>query len=174
MPEYVFAIDETRMDIMGNMPCRKKDPIVRCRECAKRMRGDVDERLWCAQHGCWTSLDGFCHHGRRDEAAIPLQANVLEVSGEHDAIASMFSDNPCDRTALRNLAVALERVDYTPGACSTFQCEEELCNAVGIDYAAMPNASFALRAAAHEIAHCIQSAIGEPSADSADESNRGL
>lgn len=174
MSEYVFAIDETRMDIMGNMPCRKKEQIVRCSECAKRMPGDRDDRLWCSQHGCWTILDGFCHHGRRDEAAIPLQANVLEVSDEYGAIASMFSDNPCDRFALRELAVALERVDYTSGACSTFQCEEEVCDAAGIDYASMPNASYALRAAAHEIAHRIRIAIGEPSADSAETANRGL
>lgn len=175
MSEYVFAIDETRMDIMGNMPCRKKEQIVRCSECAKRMPGDRDDRLWCSQHGCWTSTDGFCHHGRAGEGSTPMLGDVLEVSDrDFEALSDMLDDRPCDRFALRELAVALERVDYLPGPCSTFQCEEEVCDAAGIDYAAMPNASYALRAAAHEIAHRIRIAIGDSSADGAEMPNRGL
>lgn len=175
MSEYVFFIDETRMDIMGNMPSQKKEPIVRCRDCAKRMRGDSNNRLWCTQHGCWTNLDGFCHHGSTGEDATSLRMHSLEVSGkDSEALSEVLEDRPCDRFALRELAYALERVDYLPGPCSTFQCEEEVCDAAGIDYAAMPNASYALRAAAHEIAHRIRIAIGEPSAGSTETAKRGL
>ena len=34
MTEYVFEIDESRADAMGSMPCKRREEIVRCRDCA--------------------------------------------------------------------------------------------------------------------------------------------
>lgn len=34
MTEHVCFIDESRADAMGNMPCERREEIVRCRDCA--------------------------------------------------------------------------------------------------------------------------------------------
>lgn len=66
MAEYVFEIDESRADAMGNMPCERHERVVRCRDCAysepcplvgteKLVCNFLDEML--------VNPDGFCAWG---------------------------------------------------------------------------------------------------------------
>lgn len=67
MAEYVVRVDESRADIMGNMPCERRERIVRCRDC----RRSFEERgeLWCRGIvGPPVEPDGFCAWGERGEA----------------------------------------------------------------------------------------------------------
>lgn len=72
MTEYVFEIDESRADAMGNMPCERREEIVRCRDCKNYRPAEDDEH----EDGCAlayaylfeTSPDGFCAWGERGEA----------------------------------------------------------------------------------------------------------
>lgn len=37
MCEHIFEIDESRADAMGSMPCKRREEIVRCRDCKYAM-----------------------------------------------------------------------------------------------------------------------------------------
>lgn len=71
MAEYVFRVDESRADILGNMPCERRERIVRCRDCKNYRPAEDDEH----EDGCAlayaylfeTSPDGFCAWGERGE-----------------------------------------------------------------------------------------------------------
>lgn len=63
MAEYVFEIDETRADAMGNMPCERREEIVRCRDCDAY--GQLDG--FCDMLQRRVMPDGFCAWGERDE-----------------------------------------------------------------------------------------------------------
>ena len=70
MTEYVFEIDESRADAMGSMPCKRREEIVRCRDCAKsELRG---RRLYCKApmgHVGYAEVfeDDFCSCGEPRE-----------------------------------------------------------------------------------------------------------
>lgn len=62
MNEYVFEIDETRADAMGSMPCKRREEIVRCRDCAS-IKPTTDGRRYCTRWSHIVPLDGFCWRG---------------------------------------------------------------------------------------------------------------
>ena len=81
MAEYVFEIDESRADALGNMPCERREEVVRCRDCAHaiRLEGEPAEArpgmLNCVYFAQWdyyddepgmwlVEPDGFCAWGR--------------------------------------------------------------------------------------------------------------
>lgn len=82
MCEYVFEIDESRADAMGNMPCERREEIVRCRDCKNAFRLDEGwaiDFLNCIRYSQWdyyddeqgmwlVEPDGFCAWGRRRES----------------------------------------------------------------------------------------------------------
>ena len=72
MAEYVCRIDETRSDAMGNMPCERREEVVRCRDCAM-----FEHKAFGSPQGgyfrCWdycnrwaedVDPEGFCAWGR--------------------------------------------------------------------------------------------------------------
>lgn len=63
MAEYVFEIDESRADALGNMPCKRREEIVRCRDCDAY--GQLDG--FCDMLQRRVTPDGFCAWGERDE-----------------------------------------------------------------------------------------------------------
>ena len=81
MTEYVFEIDESRADAMGSMPCKRREEIVRCRDCkyamehrSKSILGTELVTLTCSgpiqgaySEGEEVSPDGFCAWGERKE-----------------------------------------------------------------------------------------------------------
>ena len=86
MAEYVFEIDETRSDAMGNMPCERREEVVRCRDCknAFELEGgwaiDFPGKFNCSRYAQWdyyddepgvwlVEPDGFCAWGRRKEVS---------------------------------------------------------------------------------------------------------
>lgn len=66
MAEYVFRVDESRADIMGNMPCERRERIVRCRDCVHWRRLNDHERSRCTGAMAFVEPDpdGFCAWGR--------------------------------------------------------------------------------------------------------------
>lgn len=69
MAEYVFEIDETRSDAMGNMPCERREEVVRCRECVHWRKPTKCERSKCTGAMAYVepTPDGFCAWGVRKE-----------------------------------------------------------------------------------------------------------
>lgn len=73
MTEYVFEIDESCADAMGNMPCKRREEIVRCRDCGRAYRRSGG--VYCSRVLQWGSndrpaplpvdSDGFCAWGRK-------------------------------------------------------------------------------------------------------------
>ena len=77
MTEYVFEIDESRADAMGSMPCKRREEIVRCRDCAyaveRRTESIIETELvtlTCSgpiqgaySEGADVEPDGFCAWG---------------------------------------------------------------------------------------------------------------
>ena len=49
MTEYVFEIDESRADAMGSMPCKRREEIVRCRDCAHWQKDPTADNMGV----CW-------------------------------------------------------------------------------------------------------------------------
>ena len=81
MAEYVFEIDESRADALGNVPCERREEVVRCRDCknASKLEGEWLEShpgmLDCLHFAQWdyyddepgmwlVEPDGFCAWGR--------------------------------------------------------------------------------------------------------------
>ena len=66
MAEYVFEIDESRADALGNMPCERREKVVRCRSCRYFSAYESCDVGWCSGWECLTEADGFCHLGEED------------------------------------------------------------------------------------------------------------
>ena len=83
MTEYVFEIDESRADAMGSMPCKRREEIVRCRDCkyamehrSKSILGTELVTLTCSgpiqgaySEGADVEPEGFCAWGEPREDA---------------------------------------------------------------------------------------------------------
>ena len=69
MAEYVFEIDETRSDAMGNMPCERREEVVRCRDCVHWRKPNDYERSKCTGAMAFVepTPEGFCAWGKREE-----------------------------------------------------------------------------------------------------------
>lgn len=67
MTEYVCEIDESRADAMGNVPCERREKVVRCRACCYFSAYKSWDGGWCSGWGCLTVADGFCHLGEEYE-----------------------------------------------------------------------------------------------------------
>ena len=81
MTEYVFEIDESRADAMGSMPCKRREEIVRCRDCAyaveRRTESIIETELvtlTCSgpiqgaySEGADVEPEGFCAWGEPRE-----------------------------------------------------------------------------------------------------------
>lgn len=69
MAEYVCDIDETRADALGNMPCKRREEIVRCRDCVHWRKPTKHERSKCTGAMAYVepTPDGFCAWGVRKE-----------------------------------------------------------------------------------------------------------
>lgn len=65
MTEYVFEIDESRADAMGSMPCKRREEIVRCRDCAS-IKPTTDGRRYCKRWSHIVPLDGYCWRGEAE------------------------------------------------------------------------------------------------------------
>ena len=62
MTEYVFEIDESRADIMGNMPCaERRERVVRCLDCTRCER--VGDMAYCHHFRLYVPPRGFCWAG---------------------------------------------------------------------------------------------------------------
>lgn len=70
MAEYVFEIDESRADALGNMLCERREEVVRCRDCAHWRKPTKDERSKCTGAMAYVkpTPDGFCAWGRKEES----------------------------------------------------------------------------------------------------------
>lgn len=72
MAEYVFEIDESRADAMGNVPCERREEVVRCRDC-KYAREEGTVCNWFADFDgviipSTVEPDGFCAWGQKEES----------------------------------------------------------------------------------------------------------
>lgn len=63
MTEHVCRIDESRADAMGNMPCERREKVVRCRACRYYSAYDPCDGGWCSEWEGETEPDGFCFLG---------------------------------------------------------------------------------------------------------------
>lgn len=65
MTEYVCFIDESRADAMGNMPCERREEVVRCRDCVHWRKPSKHERSKCTGAMAFVepTPDGFCAWG---------------------------------------------------------------------------------------------------------------
>lgn len=80
MTEYVFRIDESHADIMGGMPCERREKVVRCRDCGRAYRRGGG--VYCSCFLQWGSNDkpapllvnpdGFCAWGERKDGQCTI------------------------------------------------------------------------------------------------------
>lgn len=70
MSEYVFEIDESRADVMGSMPCERREEVVRCRDCVHaHERAKYCDRFSSCGLTDFVDVEpyGFCAWGKRRE-----------------------------------------------------------------------------------------------------------
>lgn len=63
MAEYVFEIDESRADALGNVPCERREKVVRCRSCRYFSAYESCDVGWCSEWKSGTEPNGFCFLG---------------------------------------------------------------------------------------------------------------
>ena len=69
MCEYVFEIDESRADALGNMPCERREEIVRCRDCVYMWKeGTLCIFFDDGEKPAIVEPDGYCAWGRKRES----------------------------------------------------------------------------------------------------------
>lgn len=79
MTEYVFEIDESRADVMGSMPCKRCEEIVRCRDCCYAWRGNTECLFFDdGEKPVVVKPDGFCAWARKREQPHFLTSHLTK------------------------------------------------------------------------------------------------